>query len=77
MRTIIILVRMNKETRLFVRVSTEEKRQMSKAAREHKNLSAFLLSAARQAIKYRRLIEQAEILSKDYTASKLEVSVKP
>jgi hypothetical protein len=49
---------MNKETRFFVRVSTKEKRQMSKAAREHKNLSAFLLASARDAIRYRRLIWQ-------------------
>jgi len=66
-----------KSNTVSMRIEAKDRKQFGKAAREHKNLSAFLLSAARQAIKYRRLIEQAEILSKDYTASKLEVSVKP
>ena len=43
---------------------------MVKAAREHKSLSAFLLSSVRDVIKYRRLIEQAKKL----TAAGIKIS---
>ena len=51
-------VGMNKTTRLFVRVSDKEKRQFGKAAREYKNLSAFLLSSARDRIRYRKIMDE-------------------
>jgi hypothetical protein len=66
---------MNKTTRLFVRISDEEKAAAEKAAGS-KGLSFFILRCVRLAIKYRRLIEQAELLNKNYAPAKLEVRVK-
>lgn len=51
---------MNKKTFIIIRVSSDEKNNLKKAARESKNLSAFLLSSARKITKYRRLIEDVE-----------------
>lgn len=49
---------MNKTTRLFVRVGEDDKQSFRKASRGSKNLSAFLLSAAQEKIRYRRLLDQ-------------------
>jgi hypothetical protein len=65
---------MNKSTRLFVRISDNDKQLMWKAARGHKNLSAFLLSAARLAIKYRKLLVQAEAMAGQFTKSELRLT---
>lgn len=59
-----------KSTKLFVRIAGDEKAAMVKASRGYKSLSAFLLSSVRKAIKYRRLIEQAEKL----TAAGIKIS---
>ena len=70
-----------KQTTISLRVTNEDRKRIGKAAREYKNLSAFLISAARQAIKYRTLIEQAVAIEKEYQEKglktpKLEVRVK-
>ena len=59
-----------KSTKLFVRIEQDEKAALMKAGVGHKSLSAFLLSSMRKAIKYRRLIEQAEKL----TAAGIKIS---
>jgi hypothetical protein len=48
---------MKSET-VSMRIEAADRRAFGKAAREHKNLSAFLLASARDAIRYRRLIGQ-------------------
>ena len=58
-----------------IRIASEEKKRFEKAAGS-KGLSFFILKSIRRAIKYRRLIEQAEKLGVNYTPSKLEVRVK-
>ena len=54
---------MRKNTRLFVRVSAEQKRRTVKAAAGRRSVAAFLLSSAECRIKWGgvlRAIEQAE-----------------
>ncbi|MCK9521409.1 MAG: hypothetical protein M0R74_20645 [Dehalococcoidia bacterium] len=48
-----------KTTRLFIRVSDDERGMVEKASREHKSLSAFVLWSVRTVWKYRKLIELA------------------
>lgn len=64
---------------MYFRFSEEENAMIRKAAMEYKNLSAFLLSAARDAIRYRRIIEQAKMLHTENAGaniSAMEVRVK-
>ena len=58
-----------------IRIAAEEKKKFEKAAGS-KGLSFLILKSARMAIKYQTLIEQVELLKKNYTPSKLEVRVK-
>ena len=54
---------MRKNTRLFVRVSNEQKRRITTAAAGRRSVAAFLLSSAECRIKWGgvlRAIEQAE-----------------
>lgn len=55
---------MRKENRIEVRISDADKARLQKAGRERKNLSAFLISAGLEAIRYRRLLEQARAMER-------------
>jgi uncharacterized protein (DUF1778 family) len=57
---------MNKTARLFVRVSEREKETVEKAAADHKSVAAFLLSCVQTVCRYRRLIEQAKTIEREY-----------
>ena len=60
----------------ILRVNKEEKEELRKAAVGHRSIAAFLLSAVKQAKKYRRLIEQAKKLeNKGYKVSAMKVEV--
>jgi len=54
-----------------MRVESTDRKRFIKAARNHKNLSAFLSSSARRMIKFRQLIEQAEKLGLKTSAMKV------
>lgn len=41
-----------------LRIDADEDRRWRKAAREHKNLSAFFISAARDRIRYRKIMDE-------------------
>ena len=60
---------------LIIRISKDEKKQIKKAARNSKSVAAFLLSSARMAVKYRKLLTQAEALAGKYTRSELQLTV--
>jgi uncharacterized protein (DUF1778 family) len=65
-----------KSTRLFIRVSDEERGLVEKAGVDHKSISAFLLWSVRTVWKYRRLIEQAEKLERGgILPSKMEIKL--
>jgi uncharacterized protein (DUF1778 family) len=55
-----------KNTRIFCRVSDSERQLIEKAGREHKSISAFLLWSVRTVWKYRKLIEQAQRIEREY-----------
>ena len=58
------------------RITEKEKEELRKAAVGHRSIAAFLLSAVKQAKKYRRLIEQAKKLeNKGYKVSAMKVEV--
>jgi len=67
-----------KEKRLNFRCETKLADQMKKAARDHKNLSAFLCQAMEKYLKHCRLIKQAEKLAQEKTVniSELRVTAK-
>jgi len=53
-----------KETTVSLRISKQDRQKAGKAAREHKNLSAFFLQAANSVIRYQRLLKQIKALEK-------------
>jgi uncharacterized protein (DUF1778 family) len=59
-----------------LRVEKKTREKWSRAARDSKNLSAFLLSCVNKATRYRRIIEQAEKLERaGFKPSAMEVKI--
>lgn len=63
-----------KETTVSMRVQKKDREIWGKAARNSKNLSAFFISRINLAIKYHKLIEQAEKSGLKISAMKIGVN---